>query len=158
MKLTDRTIKALKPKAGRFEVWEDGRTGLGLRVSPAGRKSWIYMYRFNGKPRRMTLGTYPALGLASARVKHAQAKETLEKGSDPGALHVEKRRAERNAETVQNLVDEYLEKYARPRKRSAAEDERILNKDVLPAWGCAFRQRAANLGSTCTASTESRAE
>ncbi len=91
MRLTDRSIKALKPKAERHEVWEDGRTGLGVRVSPAGRRSWIYMYRFEGRPRRMTLGTYPALSLANARVKHAQAKERLEKGEDPGALHVEKR-------------------------------------------------------------------
>ncbi len=135
MKLTDRTIKALKPTTERYEVWEDGRTGLGVRISPAGRKSWIYMYRFDGKPRRMTLGTYPAVGLASAHVKHAQAKETRENGSDPGALHVEKRRAERNAETVQNLADEYLEKWARPRKRSAHDDERMLNKDVIPVWG-----------------------
>jgi integrase len=135
MKLTDRTIKALKPKPARYEVWADGNAGFGMRVSPAGRKSWIYLYRFEGKSRRMTLGTYPAVGLASAHVKHAQAKELLEKGDDPGSLHVEKRRAERQAETVQNLADEYLEKWARPRKRSAAEDERILNKDVLPAWG-----------------------
>jgi integrase len=135
MKLTDRAIKALKPKTERYEVWEDGRTGLGLRVSPAGRKSFVYMYRFDGKPRRMTLGTYPAVGLASARVKHAQAKEVLEKGQDPGALHVEKRRTERQAETVNDLAEEYLEKWAKPRKRSANEDERILNKDVLPVWG-----------------------
>ncbi len=135
MKLTVRGLDALKPKSERYEVWEGGRTGLGVRVSPAGRKSWIYMYRFDGKPRRMTLGTYPSLGLASARVKHAQAKETLEKGQDPGTLHVERRRAERQAETIQNLVDEYLEKWARPRKRSAAEDERMLNKDVIPVWG-----------------------
>ncbi len=135
MRLTDKGIAALKPKAERYEVWEDGRTGLGVRVSPKGRKSWIFMYRFDGKARRMTLGTYPALSLANARVKHAQAKETLEQGDDPGTLHVEKRRAERTAETVNDLAVEYLEKWARPRKRSAAEDERILNKDVLPAWG-----------------------
>ena len=135
MRLTDRSVKALKPKAERYEVWEDGRTGLGVRVSPAGRKSWVYMYRFQGRPRRMTLNTYPALSLANARVKHAQAKETLERGEDPGALHVEKRRAERQAETVAELAEEYLEKWARPRKRSAAEDERMLRKDVLPLWG-----------------------
>ncbi len=135
MKLTVRGLDALKPKAERYEVWEDGRTGLGVRVSPAGRKSWVFMYRFNGKARRMGLGTYPAVGLASARVKHAKAKELLTKGDDPGALHVEKRRAERQAETVADLATEYLEKWARPRKRSAAVDERILNKDVLPAWG-----------------------
>ena len=135
MRLTDKGIAALKPEAERYEKWEDGRTGLGVRVSPKGRKSWIYMYRFDGKARRLTLGTYPALTLANARVKHAQAKETLEQGNDPGALHVEKRRTERQAETVNDLAEEYLEKWARPRKRSAAEDERILNKDVLPAWG-----------------------
>jgi len=135
MRFTDRSITALKPKAERYEVWEPNRAGLGVRVSPAGRKSWIFMYRFGGRPRRMTLGSYPAMGLARARTKHAQAKEQLEKGSDPGTLHVERRRAERHAETVQDLADEYLEKWAKPRKRSAAEDERILNKDVLPEWG-----------------------
>ncbi len=135
MRFTDRSIAALKPKAKLYEVWEDGRTGLGVRVSPKGRKSWNYMYRFDGKARRMTLGTYPAVSLASARVKHASAKELLTKGTDPGALHVEKRRAERQAETVNDIAEEYLEKYARPRKRSADEDERMLNKDVLPSWG-----------------------
>ena len=135
MRFTDRSIAALKPKARLYEVWEDGRTGLGVRMSPKGRKSWNYMYRFNGKARRMTLGTYPTLGLANARVKHAQAKELLNKGIDPGAQQIERKRAERNAETVNDLAEEYLEKWARPRKRSAGVDERILRKDVLPAWG-----------------------
>jgi len=135
MRFTDRSIAALKPKATLYEMWEDGRTGLGVRMSPKGRKSFNYMYRFNGKARRLTLGTYPTLGLASARVKHSKAKELLGKGIDPGALHVEKRRAERQAETVNDLAAEYLEKWARPRKRSAGEDERILRKDVLPLWG-----------------------
>ena len=135
MRFTDKGIAALKPKAERYEVWEDGRTGLGVRVSPKGRKSWVYMYRFNGTARRMGLGTYPVVGLASARVKHANAKELLAKDTDPGAQQIERKRAERDAETVNDLAEEYLEKWARPRKRSAAEDERTLRKDVLPAWG-----------------------
>src|SRR5204863_2756928 len=36
--------------------------------------------------------------------------------------------------TVEDLVSSYLERYARVRKRSAAEDERILRKDVLSRW------------------------
>jgi integrase len=36
---------------------------------------------------------------------------------------------------VAGLVDEYIEKWAKARKRSWKEDERILSKDVLPAWG-----------------------
>jgi len=135
MRLTDRSIATLKPKTKRYEVWEDGRTGLGVRVSSAGRKSWVYMYRFDGKPRRMTLGTYPAVGLADAHVKHAQAKADLQKGVDPGAKEIERKTTERTAETVAELVETYLEKWARPRKRSAAEDERTLKKEVLPLWG-----------------------
>ena len=67
MRFTDRSIASLKPKAKIFEVWEDGRTGLGVRMSPKGRKSWNYMFRFDSKARRMTLGTYPAVSLASAQ-------------------------------------------------------------------------------------------
>ena len=37
--------------------------------------------------------------------------------------------------SVKRLVAEYIEKYAKPRKRSWKEDERILNKDVVPRWG-----------------------
>jgi len=135
MRFTDRSIKALKAKRERYEKWEDGRKGLGVRVSPAGRMSWVYMYRFEGRARRMTLGTYPALSLAGARVKHAKAMEMLEKGTDPGALLVGERRAEREAETIDELAEDYLEKWARPRKRSAAEDERLLRANVLPHWG-----------------------
>ena len=135
MRFTDKGIAALRPKSERYEVWEDGRTGLGVRVSPKGRKSFVYMYRFNGKARRMGVGTYPLVSLASARVKHSNAKEALSKGIDPGAQQVEQKQAERNAETVADLIDEYLEKWAKPRKRSADEDERKLNKEVLPIWG-----------------------
>ncbi len=134
MRFTDRSIKALGPKSERFEIWEDGRTGLGVRVSPAGRKSFIYMYRFGGKARRMTLGTYPKVPLVTARVRYAKAKELLAKGTDPGAELVKARKAERGADTVAELAEIYLEKWARPRKRSADEDERILRKDVLPHW------------------------
>lgn len=135
MRLTDKGIAALKPKSDRYEVWEDGRTGLGIRVSPAGRKSFVYMYRYQGRPRRMTLGTYPRLSLADARVLQAKAQKEKEKGNDPGAAHVARKAAERQEETVSDLIDEYLNKYARPNKRSAIYDERLLNREIKPAWG-----------------------
>ena len=134
MKFTDRGIAALKPDTDRYEVWEDGRTGFGVRVSQKGRKSWVYMYRFNGSARRLTLDTYPAMPLAEARVRVADAKRKLAHGEDPGIQHLEEMRMARGAPTIETLVEDYLEHYARPRKRSAREDERILRKDVVPAW------------------------
>ena len=134
MRFTDRGVAALRPRPERFEVWEEGRTGFGLRVSPRGRKTWIWLYRFRGRPRRLCFGTYPELTLADARVRLAEAKKALEAGDDPGLLVAAEREVSRKAETVEELVELYLEKWARPRKRSAREDERILRRDVVPAW------------------------
>ena len=134
-KLTDRSLEALRPRAARHEVWDDSRKGFGVRVTPRGVKSFVWVYHFNGRPRRLTFGTYPRLSLADAGVKLAEAKQLLDKGIDPGSRVVSERIAERHAETIADLVTSYLDRYARPRKRSAAEDERILRKDVLPGWG-----------------------
>jgi Arm domain-containing DNA-binding protein len=133
-RLTDRTIAALKPRPARYEVWDEASKGFGVRVSPRGVKSFVWVYHYAGKPRRLTFGTYPRLSPADAGVKLAEAKSLLGKGIDPGSRLVAKREAERHAETVDDLVASYLDRYARVRKRSAAEDERILRKDVLSRW------------------------
>jgi integrase len=134
-RFTDRTIEALKPRAVRYEVWDEARKGFGVRVTTRGVKSFVWVYHFKGKPRRLTFGTYPRLSLASAGLKLAEAKQLLDRGIDPGEQTVAERVASRHAETVADLVEEYLARYARPRKRSASEDERVLRKDVLPRWG-----------------------
>ena len=133
MKLTDMQLRNLKPQAQRYMVWADN--GLGVRVSPKGRKSFIYMYRHEGRARFMTLGDYPRLTLADAHKAHAEAMKKVEQGIDPGAEALAERAEERQAPTVEVLADEYLEKWAKPRKRSWREDERILKKDVIPEWG-----------------------
>jgi len=142
MKWTDTKIKAIKAKPERFIEWEPGRTGLGLRISPAGRKSFIYMYRFQGRPRMMTLGPYPRIGLAKARLMAAESREKLTHDIDPGAEHTEKKKQDRGAPTIKTLADEYLNLWAKPRKKSWQEDERIIHKDIIPTWG---RVKAKNL-------------
>ena len=134
MRFTKPSIEALKKRADRYEVWEDGKSGLGIRVSPSGRKTWVLMYRHEGRPRRMTLGTYPKISIASAHTKAGSAHEALEHGRDPGAENVAHRRAERAAETVGELIDEYLARHA-ANKKSGAEDKRNLNREIRPAWG-----------------------
>ena len=135
-KLTDRAVKLLRPRSERFEVWDTSASGFGVRVSPTGRKSFIYLYRFEGRARRMTLGVYPRMSLATARTRQAEARELLdEKGRDPGAELVKTKRANREAPTVNDLAAEYMEKWAKPRKRSWKKDEWLLNSNVLPFIG-----------------------
>jgi integrase len=135
MRLTDKSIQAIKPKNDRYEVWEEGRRGFGMRITPRGVKTFIWMYRVNGKTRRLTLGAYPRMSLYEAHKALLHAQEKLARGKDPGNEQVELRREAQQACTVVELVSGYIDKYVRPQKRSAREDERILNKDVLPLWG-----------------------
>jgi len=133
MKLTDRQIKNLKTTKERYEIWEGN--GFGIRLFPTGKKSWVFMYRFNGKARRLTLGHYPQMTVAEAHAAHGQALTELEKGIDPGTNLVKFNKENRTAQTVENLANEYIEKWAKPRKRSWREDERMLRKDVIPTLG-----------------------
>ncbi len=137
---TDRYINGLKAKQSRYEVWEG--KGFGIRVTPRGVKSFVWVYHFQGQPRRMTLGKYPALSLRQARADLAAAQIKLDEGRDPGKELVAGRDAERQAETVQELGEKYIRLYAKPKKRTWAEDERILKKDVYPHWG---RKKARNI-------------
>lgn len=144
-KLTDITVQNLKAGPKRYIEWEPH--GLGVRVTPQGVKSFVFVYRFEGRLRMMTLRnkvdktTYPAITLAEAREAHREAQDKLNKGTDPAAKAITEREAEHQAHTVVDLAREYVEKWAKPRKRSWKTDKRILEKDVLPdppdgaGWG-----------------------
>jgi integrase len=132
-KLTDARIKALRPRKSRYEVW-DGR-GFGVRVAPSGRKSFVFVYHFNGRPRRMTLGTYPALSLGDANQAVSWARKQLEKGIDPGELVVTKRKTEREAETFKELVDLWIERWAKRYRKRWEEAKLTLEYDAIPAFG-----------------------
>ena len=134
VKLTDPSIRKLKPTGTRYEVWDSARPAFGVRVGQSGKKSFIFTYHWDGKARRMTLGQYPKMTLADAGVALAEARRQLEHEVDPGATEVEKRRQTRAAPTVRELAKEYIEKQCKPNKSSWTEDERVLNHDVLPVW------------------------
>ena len=67
-RLTDKLLSSLKPNpSGQYDTWDSAVTGLGLRVSPGGAKSFVLIYRLGTRSRRMTLGRYPILKLKDAR-------------------------------------------------------------------------------------------
>lgn len=134
MKFTDSKIKGIKTPKKREYIWEGG-TGFGIRLEPTGTKTFVLWYRFNGKAEGITIGRYPKVSLATARTASSKIKEKIERGIDPRIDIKSERRANKEAYTVKDLVEEYLEKHAKLKKRSWKEDERILNKDVVPKWG-----------------------
>jgi len=79
--LTDLRIKAAKPKDKPYQL-ADGE-GMYLEIMPSGSKIWRMAYRQANRTTstRLTFGHYPALGLAEARQKRAEAKSTLSRVS-----------------------------------------------------------------------------
>ena len=131
IRFTAKTAKSIAAIPGkRMEYFDAATPGLALRVTEKGVKSWTVLYRHRGKLRRLTLGSLKTLGLADARLRAQNAIRAAGDGKDPAS---EKQRA-KQAETISDLITDYIEKYAQKRKRSWREDQRILNNEVLPHW------------------------
>jgi integrase len=138
MAWTDRDIQSFKPIEGQtkpYDKREKNRTGFGVTVFPSGEKSFIYFYTFAGRKRRMTLGKYPECSLKKARTLHREALAILVDKKDPGAEKKKEKIDIRDASTVEGLIEEYIEKWAKPNKRSWKVDLQSLNRDVMPYWG-----------------------
>lgn len=128
---TARGIAGIKPPAkGRIEYWDSGIPGFGMRVSATGVKTWITMYRHNGRKRRHTLGVYPAMTLADANEKARHSLNMAANGNDPAA----EKTSARLADTFGELADEYMTWHAKQKKKRWEFDQRMLNSDLLPKW------------------------
>jgi integrase len=139
--LTVKAIENLKPGRARCEVPDGHSRGLQLIVQATGSKSWAYRYRFADRTRKLTIGPYPAIGLSAARRLAGEAAQAVARGEDPAAAKQEKRAAARqerhhDADLVENVVATYIERHSRRncRERTAAEAERILNKEIVGRW------------------------
>jgi integrase len=133
MALTVKQIEALKPGHERYQVSDEG--GLIVRVSPSGKKSFCYVYRVNGKLKRLTLGVFPEMSLAKAREEAGKAKAARDRGEDPVEAKKWAQEAWKSTPTVAEFIEEYLHRWARPNKKSWKEDQRLLEKDVKPVLG-----------------------
>ena len=108
-KLTDQAVRSLRPDRGQVDYWDTSPKNFGVRVSPAGRKTFIVRYRTAGRYRRMSLGVYPTVSLADARQHARQVLGEVASNDDPAQV----RQDARHAPSFEALTALYLEKHAR---------------------------------------------
>ncbi|HVN45993.1 MAG TPA: tyrosine-type recombinase/integrase [Steroidobacteraceae bacterium] len=133
--VTAKTIENAKPQERPYKIGCGNR--LLLVVTPEGGKYWRLKYRHNGKERGYSLGTYPAVSLALARQKAAEAAGLLRNGVDPADA-----RREQQAETVAQgdtfkaIAEEWLGQQARKLSAATLSKARwVFNDLIYPSIG-----------------------
>ena len=139
MALSDLTVRQARTTGKRYTLSDNDC--LGLMVSAAGGKSWIFRYYWLGKQKRLSLGGYPALSLREARGERDKAQALLAKGIDPQIERDQRRHAAKLAGeyTFKIVFDAWVEHRRKElkegRQSTLSQILRIFNKDVLPTLG-----------------------
>jgi integrase len=142
--LTDKRLEALEKAAApaaRQEIPDGLLPGLYLIRQPSKAMSWAVRYRAAGKPRKVTLGTYPAISLKVARELGGKALRAAAEGRDPAREKQDaKAEAKRQAaeelrgqrDLFENVAVEFMKRYAaeNTRKGSYLETARILGLEL----------------------------
>ena len=129
--LTPKGIPGLRvPSAGRVDYHDTVQDGLTLRVTHTRARSWSVRYYFAGRQERLTLGAYPDLKLADARARAKDARQDAADGKSRAAV----KREQRTTPTFGDVADDFITRWAKPRKRTWRDDARRLQGPVLKPW------------------------
>ena len=125
--LTNAAAKAAGALLRAYKLHDQG--GLHLLVRPTGSKSWQMKYRFRGREKLLTIGRFPEVTLAQARLRAAEAKERLADGVDPSGTT-------ENVETLEQLARAW-HRHHRPSWSPAHARDVLasLERDVFPDLG-----------------------
>ena len=139
-RITKRTVDALRASTRAVFLWDTDVTGFGCKVTPSGRKVFIFQYRTRGQdsktaPKRVTLGKYGELTPDRARALAAHLRLEVNAGGDPAS-------AWRPGESpfVSDLAERFLELYLPTKKRPPRAStisyyESLFRCHVLPSLG-----------------------
>jgi integrase len=137
LRITKRTVDALRSRCNEFTVWDNAVTGFGVRVRPSGAKSYVVVYRAGagrGAPvRRYTIAAVSKITPEHARTRAKIILGAVAHGHDPANQKTD----ERGMPTVAELADRFMSEHVTTkRKGRTAEFYRdILDRIVKPAVG-----------------------
>lgn len=132
MPLTELQAKNAKSRERAYKL-ADGE-GLYLLVQPSGAKLWRMKYRYGGREKLLSFGTYPTVGIAEAREQRTLAKAMLVERKDPMKNRFEMEPQE--AETFRKIAKRWHKN--RESALDPAHAKRVwsrLERDVFPVLG-----------------------
>ncbi len=134
MPLTDPTIRNAKADTKPVKLFD--AAGLFLLVTPAGGKWWRFKYRFGGKEKLLSMGTYPQVSLKEAREKRDDAKKLLRNHADPAAERQAVKQTKSGKGSFEAVAREWFSKFSQSWvPRHAETIQQRLKNHILPSLG-----------------------
>ena len=133
MALTDRALRALKPKDKPYTVADD--RGLYVEIFPTGGIVWRYRYRIAGQREKLTLGEYPALTLKNARIKRDEAAQAAAMDKSPAQQKQLAKLAAADATTVAEFGERFFREIVAKDRQDTTIPRRYFDKAIVPAIG-----------------------
>lgn len=136
---TDRFVQTVSFNKAVTEYTDTnpGSHGLRLRVNKT-NKSFSSMYVApDGRRKRYTLGTYPALSLKEARAAFNQIRVYIENGKDPSQEKRAQRLNARQGSTFKDIAKLYMRRHAelKLKPKTINEYQNQLSSDIYPFIG-----------------------
>lgn len=125
--LTNTAIERLLPGE---HLYDHIVPGLHIRCNVGGR-SWMFWYRFNGRPRRPKIGDYPVIGIAQAREIARGLVGQVASGKDPSRLRAEAR----GEQTVAGLWERVAREHYGAGRGWDKEAARLYKTIIGPSLG-----------------------
>jgi hypothetical protein len=144
VKLTKSVIDDLPTPAKDLVYWDAACPGFGVKVTPAGRKIFVVLYRTGGagsRLRKYTIGPYGRVTLHQARVSAQRVFAARLEGRD---LAAERRDARKRvvADRVEDLLEAYITQHV-SQNRSARGLSDALSGTGVGAVGASTRSASA---------------
>jgi len=79
--LSDAKIRKAEPGEKPYRLYDGD--GVYILIMPNGGKLWRFKYRFAGKEKLISLGTYPDVSLTYMRQLREEARQKVKAGVDP---------------------------------------------------------------------------
>jgi integrase len=137
IKISKRTVDALKATGARYVAWDTDLSGFGVRVGPTGGKTYVLKYRVgggrSGRVRWGVIGQHGALTPEQARDTAQRWASEVAAGGDPSGDKIDKRIAPTVAELMAQYIAAHVEVRNKPNTVAFVKDivERVICKDAL---------------------------
>lgn len=135
VRITKRTVDALKADGRDFVQWDTELTGFGVRVRPSGAMSFVAVYRTGGRNSPLRKVTIGAVGKIEAERAREAARKIIA-GAELGQDHAAERAKARAEMTFAQVCDLYLSEGCETKKASTlATDRGRIERHIKPLLG-----------------------